>query len=160
MKVLRLVIRNFEEITSGTLLVLMSLSTFSNVICRYCFNFTIQQAEEFSRYAFIWVTFLGAALCTKHGRHIVIDGLVLAVPSRIRAACAGLTDIAVLGLMAILVYYGWNLTVSTTQPTSTLHIPMSWVLCIVPVSGVLIILRSLGGMVKNFRLALKGGKFE
>jgi TRAP-type transport system small permease protein len=157
MKVLRLIIDNFEEITAGTIFVLMIIATITNVVCRYFLDFTIQQAEEFSRYAFIWVVFLGAALCSKHGRHIVIDGLVLAVPSRVRVIFAVLVDVMVVGLMALLIYYGWTIAVFTIQPTSTLNIPMSWVLYIVPISGVLILLRSSAGMAKNFKLALKRG---
>ena len=49
-----------EEIASGALLVLMSLATFGNVVARYFFNNPIEWAEEFSRYAFIWIVFLGA----------------------------------------------------------------------------------------------------
>ena len=49
----------FEEIVAGMFMVLMSLTTFANVVARYVFNSPIQWAEEFSRYAFIWVVFLG-----------------------------------------------------------------------------------------------------
>ncbi len=67
----------------------MSLATFGNVVARYFFNSPIEWAEEFSRYAFIWIVFLGAAVCTKHGRHIVIDGLALALPPGCRPVCGG-----------------------------------------------------------------------
>ena len=58
---------------AGTFLVLMSLATFVNVVFRYVFNSPFQWAEEFSRYAFIWVVFIGAAVSTKHKTHIIID---------------------------------------------------------------------------------------
>ena len=70
---LRFSVKYFEEILSGTFMVLMSLTTFANVVARYFFNSPIQWAEEFSRYAFIWVVFMGAVVCTKHKRHIGID---------------------------------------------------------------------------------------
>ena len=157
MAILWSVVANFEELLSGSLLILMSLTTISNVLARYLFNNPLAWAEEFSRYAFIWVVFLGAVVCTKQGRHIVIDGLVLALPARPRAIVKVLVDALTLGMMAVLVYYGWILTAFTTQPTSTLKVPLSVVYVVVPLSALLIALRSLGGFANHLRLAVKGG---
>jgi TRAP-type C4-dicarboxylate transport system permease small subunit len=148
---------HFEEIAAGTLLVLMSLATFANVVARYFFNHPLEWAEEFSRYTFIWVVFLGAAVCSKEGRHIVIDGFVLALPARVRAILQAVVDAMVLGLMAILVYYGWILTTFTTQPTSTLKVPLSVVYVVVPLSALLIGLRSLEDFTRHLRSAVRGG---
>jgi TRAP-type C4-dicarboxylate transport system permease small subunit len=152
------IVANFEELLSGILLILMSLTTISNVLARYLFNNPLAWAEEFSRYAFIWVVFLGAVVCTKQGRHIVIDGLVLTLPARPRAILQVLVDALTLGLMAVLVYYGWILTAFTTQPTSTLKVPLSVVYVVVPLSALLIALRSLGGFASHLRHAARGGE--
>ena len=157
MAILWSIVANLEELLSGMLLILMSLTTISNVLARYLFNNPLAWAEEFSRYAFIWVVFLGAVVCTKQGRHIVIDGLVLALPVRPRAIVQVLVDALTLGMMAVLVYYGWILTAFTTQPTSTLKVPLSVVYVVVPLSALLIALRSLGGFANHLRLAVKGG---
>jgi len=152
-RAVRLLVANVEEIASGSLLVLMSFATFGNVIARYFFNNPLAWAEEFSRYAFIWIVFLGAAVCTKHGRHIVIDGLALALPERVRVSLAVLVDVLILALMTVLAYYGWILTIFTTQPTSTLYVPMSVVYVVVPASAVCIALRSLGSLARRVRSA-------
>jgi TRAP-type transport system small permease protein len=157
-RALRLLVSSGEEIASGALLVLMSLATFGNVVARYFFNNPIEWAEEFSRYAFIWIVFLGAVVCTKHGRHIVIDGLALALPSRVQAGLAATVDLLTFGLMAVLAYYGWVLTAFTTQPTSTLHVPLSVVYAVVPASAALIALRSLGRLGRRIRHAGQGGE--
>ena len=156
MRAVRLLVANVEEIASGSLLVLMSFATFGNVVARYFFNNPLAWAEEFSRYAFIWVVFLGAAVCTKHGRHIVIDGLALSLPERARVSLAVLVDVLILALMTVLAYYGWILTIFTTQPTSTLHVPMSVVYVVVPASAVCIALRSLGSLARRVRSAGRG----
>ena len=155
MSILRSLISNFEEIISGIMLMLMSLATISNVVARYFFNNPLEWAEEFSRYAFIWVVFLGAVVCTKGGRHIVIDGLVLALPARARAFLHLLVDALTIGFMAILVYYGWILTTFTTQPTSTLKVPMSVIYVVVPLSALLIGLRSLGDFTRHLRFTVQ-----
>jgi TRAP-type C4-dicarboxylate transport system permease small subunit len=157
-RILRFCGTHLEELAAGTFLVLMSLATFTNVVARYFFNNPLEWAEEFSRYSFIWIVFLGAAYCTKSNRHIVIDGLVLALPSRIRAYLQVLVDVLTLVLMATLLYYGWALTVFTTQPTSTLYVPMSAVYVVVPLSALLIALRSLGSLTRHIRAAVHGGE--
>lgn len=67
MAILWSIVANFEELLSGLLLILMSLTTISNVLARYLFNYPLAWAEEFSRYTFIWVVFLGAVVCSKQG---------------------------------------------------------------------------------------------
>ena len=158
LKALRFPLVYFEELVAGSLFVLMSLATLANVIARYFFNSPIEWAEEFSRYAFIWVVFLGAAYCSKAYRHIVIDGLVLSLPGRIRAYLQVAVDLLIMVLMGTLVYYGWALTVFTTQPTSTLYVPMSVVYVVVPLSALAILIRSIGTLVDHIRRAVRGSE--
>lgn len=154
---LRFLVRNLEEILSGVFLVLMFLSTFTNVIARYFFNHPFPWAEEFSRYSFIWVTFLGAALCTKHGRHIVIDGFAKMLPFRAEKGIAVLVSIMMIALAYVLVYYGWILCTNATQPTATLRVPQYWVYISVPISGILIFLYTLRDIRRDFRAMSNGG---
>jgi len=158
LKALRFPLVHFEELVAGSLFVLMSLATLANVIGRYFFNSPIEWAEEFSRYAFIWIVFLGAAYCSKTCRHIVIDGFVLALPGRIRAYLQVAVDLLILVLMGTLVYYGWALTVFTTQPTSTLYVPMSVVYVVVPLSALAILIRSVGILIGHIRHAVRGSE--
>ncbi len=148
----------FEELVAGSLFVLMSLATLANVIARYFFNHPIEWAEEFSRYAFIWVVFMGAAYCTKANRHIVIDGLILALPARARAYVQLAVDLLTLVLLGTLVYYGWFLTIFTTQPTSTLLVPMSVVYVVVPLSALVMLLRMLKTFVEHIRRIAHGSE--
>lgn len=158
LKALRFPLAYFEELVAGSLFVLMSLATLANVIGRYFFNNPIEWAEEFSRYAFIWIVFLGAAYCSKSCRHIVIDGLVLALPGRLRAYLQVAVDLLIMILMGTLVYYGWALTVFTTQPTSTLYVPMSVVYVVVPLSALAILIRSIGTLIDHIRHAVRGSE--
>jgi len=138
MRAVRSFVAYFEEIAAGSFLVLMSLATFGNVILRYAFNSPIQWAEEFSRYAFIWVVFLGAAACSKRKTHIAIDALTLLAPPRLRQFLALVVQGVVLVLTAAVAYYGWVLCRLATQATSTLNIPQYVVYLVVPLSAALI----------------------
>ncbi len=113
----------------------MSLCTIANVIARYVFNSPIAWAEEFARYAFVWVVFLGAVACTKQKRHIVIDPVIAALPRRIRAGVLVFADLLIIGLMVTLVRYGWVLTTMSTEPTSMMEIPQYLIYVAVPLSA-------------------------
>ena len=154
---LRFVFRNFEEVVAGTLLVLMVLATLLNVVARYLFNSPVPWAEEFSRYAFIWLVFIGAVVCTKQGRHISIDIIVKALPDRIRPFVQILADVATATLMLIIIYYGWILTASATQPTSTLKVPQYVIYMIVPLSALLILVRTVNDVFRATRVSFRAG---
>ena len=137
MNIVRFSTRHFEEILSGIFMVLMFLATFANVVARYLFNSPIQWAEEFSRYAFIWVVFLGAVVCTKHKRHIGIDSAVKALPGHVQPWVNLAADLMTFALMVIIIWYGWILTRGATQMTATLKLPQYLIYMVVPASGVL-----------------------
>lgn len=153
---LRFVLKRFEEIAAGTFLVLMSVATFGNVVLRYAFNSPIQWAEEFSRYAFIWVVFLGAAACSKRKTHIAIDAITTMLPPRVQTLCAVLVETVVLVLMGAITYYGYTLCTMATQATSTLKIPQYAVYAVVPFSAALIFFHTLGGLWGSLRGLMAG----
>lgn len=154
----RFFLKYFEEIVAGLFMVLMSLCTFANVLARYVFNSPIQWAEEFSRYAFIWVVFMGAAVCTKRNRHIAIDSLLQVLPAPMQRVFHLLVDVCILGLMAVIVYYGGILTSAATQTTATLKVPQYVVYLVVPASAALIFLHALGDFQRHLRSILEGGE--
>ena len=154
MNIVRFSVKYFEEILSGLFMVLMFLATFANVVARYLFNSPIQWAEEFSRYAFIWVVFLGAVVCTKHKRHIGIDSVVKVLPSHIQPWVNLAADLLTLALMVIIIWYGGILTWRATQVTATLNVPQYIIYIVVPASGILGFLYSLGDFRSHLREAL------
>ncbi len=153
MNMFRFSVKYFEEILSGTFMVLMFLATFANVVARYFFNSPILWAEEFSRYAFIWVVFLGAVVWTKQKRHIGIDSVVKALPSHVKPWVNLAADFLTFALMGIIIWYGWILTRSATQITATLQIPQYVIYIVVPSSGVLGALYGVGDFRRHLREA-------
>lgn len=140
-----------EEAIAGLFLVMMSLATAANVVARYLFNAPITWAEEFSRYAFIWLVFMGAAACSKRYRHICIDVLVKLLPPPLQRVSRLLADSATVVLMGILVYYGGLLTLSATHPTSTLMVPTYVVYAAVPLSALFILAYALRDLWRSVR---------
>jgi TRAP-type C4-dicarboxylate transport system permease small subunit len=152
------VLGNIPEIAAGGIMVLMFLSTFTNVLARYLFNSPIEWAEELSRYAFVWLVFLGAAACTKRKRHIVIENLVLVCPGRVQSLLRVLAHLATLVLMTVVLLYGWKLMRNATQSTATLMIPKAFVYSVIPFTALSIILYSVGDLLQDAKAFLQGGE--
>ncbi len=151
MSPIRFVGRYLEEIVACACLLVMCLATFANVVGRYAANTPIQWAEELARYTFIWLVFVGAAVCTKRGRHIAVDAAVNLLPASGRVWCRVVVDVAVLSLMAILIYYGMILTLSATQKTSTLDIPTYYIYVVIPLSALSVLVRTLAELKQSLR---------
>jgi TRAP-type C4-dicarboxylate transport system permease small subunit len=154
---LRFTLRYCEEIVAGTFMVLICVATFANVLARYVFNSPFPWAEEIGRYGFIWLTFIGAVLCTKHKKHICIDIVVVFLPRRAQLIFKLLADAAVVVLMIIMVYYGSILAASATHPTATLSMPTYFVYAVVPLSASLILLHSAKDFWRDLQSAFGGG---
>jgi TRAP-type C4-dicarboxylate transport system permease small subunit len=150
-RALRFVGSYFEEIIASAFLIVMSVATFANVIARYVFAAPIPWAEELARYSFIWLVFVGAAVCTKRGRHVAVDAAVKLLPVLGQRICDLLVKTGITLLTGILVYYGIVLMYSATQPTSTLNIPTYLVYLAVPLSGISILLRTLFDIVSDIQ---------
>jgi TRAP-type C4-dicarboxylate transport system permease small subunit len=68
------------EIVIATLLAVMVVMVFGNVVLRYAFNSGIIVSEELSRGLFLWVTFLGAIVALKEHAHLGSDFLISRLP--------------------------------------------------------------------------------
>ena len=106
----------------GVMMIVMFVLVFTNVVTRYCFGFSIATAEEISTFLMIWVTYLGAGLALREGRHASIDILQDLLGDRARRIVRALLGIALLIFFALLCWYGarfaqfgWGLETITTQ---------------------------------------------
>ena len=143
MLMVRFIGRYLEEIVASACLLVMCFATFANVVARYGANAPIPWAEELARYTFIWLVFVGAAVCTKHWRHIGVDAAVNLLPRLGKALCRIIADVGTAVLMAILIWYGTILALAATHPTSTLGIPTYLVYSVIPLSALSILIRTL-----------------
>lgn len=80
MKQLRYLCSRFEEILMMTALSSIVIVMFLQVIMRYVFKASLSWSDEFSRYCFIWLTFLGMSYAIKNRSHIRIDILETFIP--------------------------------------------------------------------------------
>lgn len=80
------------EVTVVAALAVMVVLVFGNVVLRYGFNSGITVSEELSRWAFVWMTFLGAIIAVKEGGHLGTDMLVSRLGPSGKKICLALAE--------------------------------------------------------------------
>jgi TRAP-type transport system small permease protein len=73
-------------------LLAMVVMVFGNVVMRYAFNSGILMSEEMSRYAFIWLTYIGAMIAMREGGHLGVDTLIRKMPLLGKKVCVLLSE--------------------------------------------------------------------
>jgi TRAP-type C4-dicarboxylate transport system permease small subunit len=83
---------------------------FANVLARYVFSTPIIGAVEYGRIAFVWATFLGAAMAVRRRSHIRFEFLADLLPHRARLALEVLLRFLILAFLVFVLYQGFRLT--------------------------------------------------
>lgn len=113
----------------------------------------IDWVEETSRFLFIWLSFLGAALAVERMVHIRIDFFAQLLPSRTRLILEILVYLATVVFAAVMTYEGALVALRAGDRSPVLLMPMSYAYLALPVSGTAIILfalRILAGLIVRF----------
>lgn len=134
-----------EETLIGGLLIVASFVLFANVVARYGFNDSFPWAEELTRYAIVWMVFVGSSLAAGRGAHISVDVLLrlLGNSPASKALIVGV-DVLCVAFSVCLVVFGWDLVTQARefgQITPSLQVPLWAVQLAMPVGGVLMTLR-------------------
>src|SRR3546814_379287 len=74
----------------GSLMLVMTILVFANVVLRYLFNSSLTWVEELTRYMMIWVAYLGAGLALRAGTHVAVEVLQDVMPAPAVKALRGL----------------------------------------------------------------------
>ena len=115
------------------LLAVMAVMVFANVALRFLTDYSILWVEEASRYAMVWLTFIGAGPVLRYGGHIGIESLQHAFPGSARA----LRSVIVAWLLVffvVMVVVGIRYAILTwSQTTPVLQMPVGAVYLAMPV---------------------------
>ncbi|MFA6507024.1 MAG: TRAP transporter small permease [Treponemataceae bacterium] len=131
-----------EEILLGTGLAVMGLSVALQIFMRYVLNMPLVWSEEFARYIFVWITFLGAAYGVRKGIHISMEFFFNKFPLKAQKVVAVSTNVLAIAAFAYLLPTAIFFMIEQDPiASSAMQIPMSWLFAAVPVGCVLIILR-------------------
>ena len=88
------------------LLVVLIVSVGANVFGRFLLDNSLAISDEFARWLFVWVIFIGAALAHLHREHIAVDMLVLRLSKPMQRVAALVQELLILALMVALLVSG------------------------------------------------------
>lgn len=137
-----------------TLLAAMLLVVmFANVAARVALNSDLAWNTEFGEFVLLWATFLGGASAARRGAHMRITEFTDKMPPGLQRAVEIATRLGVVGLLVLLITYGWSITESTMgQELTVLHVPMGLQYLAMPVGSAL----ALVFVVYEMSLLLRG----
>ncbi|AST95365.1 TRAP transporter small permease [Shouchella clausii] len=125
---------------SSVMFGLMVLVAIWQVFSRYVLNAPSTFSEEFLRYSLIWVTMIGGAYAFHLKKHIAIEMLVNRFSDATQKRVRQLVQLFLIAFALLVMVYGGIQLVSLTmsQQTVSLGIPMGFVYLSLPISGLLI----------------------
>jgi len=138
-----------------TLFTALTVCLFWSVVIRYfaIFGGSLPWVEEFARFTFIWMSFLGAIVALDRAQHITIDLLAKALPRRVQTGLAYVVDVAILVFLTVYAVKGADLVrLTRDQFSPQLNIPMSAIHAAIPISGAVMILQVLCHLGARARL--------
>ncbi|GBF10656.1 TRAP transporter small permease [Tepidibacillus sp. HK-1] len=154
MSILKKIDRYFEESIVVVLFSLMVILTFVQVLSRFVFHLSLGWSEEISRYLFVWLVYISAAMAAKHRRHIRVEIIDQLFPRAVSKWFGLLSDLLWIAFSLLVAYYGYNLVVLISghgQLSPAVQLPMGLVYIIIPFGFFLIAFRVLQGIVGRFR---------
>jgi len=125
------------EVVMVICMVVMLVMVFGNVVLRLFFNTGIDLSEEIPRFAFVWMTFLGAIVGMRRRAHLGVDMLVQVLPVFGRKVCWGISQAIMLVCCLYITYGTWlqhDIIKGNASPVA--QISMLWVFGVSYVTGV------------------------
>lgn len=143
-----------EEIAAGVFFSIGIFLIFYGVLMRYVLNDPQAWVEEVARYSIIWGTFLGFGLALKHNQHIQVDILFDKLNKPMQFVLNIVATTLSIIFCLIYTYYGFVLVenrYSSGMVSLDVGIPMWVVYLILPISGILFLLRFIERFVNILR---------
>ena len=156
-------ISRLETVLITTLLTLMILAAFSQIVLRNFFSSGIDWSDALVRYLVVWVAFVGAAIATREGKHITMDLLSRWLTGAGTLAIQALSNFISAVICSLLTVAAARFIWFEAQMGSTtfLNLPVWAPELIMPVTFGLMALRFLMGMIEcGIRIAEWGKRSE
>ena len=128
MKVIKFVIKNFEELLSGMFICATVIIVIMNVFLRYFFNTGIYWSEEVATICFVWAVFIGASATYKHKMNVGIDFLINRSPKLVQIFIRTSVDLLLIIVTGYITYLAFIFTkLAVDKPTAVLGISSAYV---------------------------------
>lgn len=130
-------------VTAGSAFVIIGTLIIAQVFARYVLSAPPIWTEELTRYIFVWLSWLSAAVVFRQGQHVVIEAITTFLPKKIKIWHDVLIRIFCVGILLFICKFGWEVTAFTRSNSAALGIPMTYVYASAPVSSFIMLLFAL-----------------
>lgn len=117
----------------------MLVMVFGNVMLRIFFNTGIDLSEEIPRFAFVWMTFIGAIVGMRKHAHLGVDVITQLLPLAGKKFCWGISQLVMSVCCGYIVYGTWlqhDILEGNASPVA--QISMIWVFGVSYLTGTFI----------------------
>ncbi|MDV2582174.1 TRAP transporter small permease [Alkalibacillus haloalkaliphilus] len=129
----------------------LTVIVFAQVISRMI-SFSLPGTEELARLLTVWLTFFGASLAIHEKLHLSVNYFVSLVKENVRIVIGLIVHALMLVFFAVLLFYGFKLTIHSMGTTSsTLQLPMGLYYMVIPISSIFSIYFIFVKMLDFFR---------
>lgn len=125
------------------------------ILVRYIFNSPSTVSEELLTYSFTWMALFAAAYVFGKREHMRMGFLADKLsPAKLKMLNIVIEAVTIAFSLIVMVYGGISITsLSMTQKTASLGIPMGYIYIVIPITGIII---AIYGVLNIIKLAGKG----
>ena len=160
---LRHLYRNLEQYLCAFLMVLMVFCLGAQVFFRFVLNASLTWSEELSRFAFIWLVYMGAVLGAKERIHIRVTAFHRLLPAAARGWVIPAADLLWVSINLTFAYQG-ALQVGHLLRFSYISPALQWnmavIYSVVPIGFAFMSLRIMEGYWRDWRQGALGQLLE
>lgn len=134
------------------LLVTMTVVTFAQVFFRFVIVHSLPWSEEFSRYALVWASFLGASIALKRGLHIGVEAFVAKLSKEKKRLIYLITLAIIILFLVVVVIKGFQMAFfNMKQSSPAMRIPMGFPYLAIPVGSLIMIIHLLNELTLGWK---------
>lgn len=116
---------------------------FSQVVWRFAFNNPFSWSEELARYMQVWLILLTSSVCIRKSRHLAVDYLSHHLSFKVQKILKLVSLLGIMAYVIVMVVFGIQMiTVTASQTTPAMQIPIGLVYLAFPIAGILMFLET------------------
>lgn len=147
---------HFEEYLSISLLCVLVLLGFLQVLFRFCFNFSLDWTEEMSRYIFICLVYVAASLGIKKRRHVRVEIIDLILNARLLHYLNIVLHIIWMLFSILIAVEGYDVAIGEiNQLSPALGVSMAIFYAIIPCTFMLMALRIFQNILQDIKKGVR-----
>lgn len=132
------------------LVVAVTVIMLAQVFFRKVLNSSLQWSEELSLFGLVWIVWIGAVVLMRNWDHINIPTFIDFFPKKHRFWFLGLSKIASIVFLALLIWYGFDVFTQGFHGRSpSLEISSKWAKLSIPVGAVFMTVFALNTMLRD-----------